>query len=46
MIIYIRFGNKLYKQSVGIPMGTNCAPFVADVILFCYAGKKFYDFSF
>ena len=23
--IYIRFGNKLYRQIVGIPMGTNCA---------------------
>ena len=34
--IYIRFGNKLYRQTVGIPMGTNCAPFVADLILFCY----------
>ena len=21
---------------VGIPMGTNCAPFVADLFLFCY----------
>ena len=34
--IYIRFGNKLYKQIVGIPMGTNCAPLVADLFLFCY----------
>ena len=24
--IYIRFGNKLYRQIVGIPMITNCAP--------------------
>ena len=24
--IYIRFGSKLYRQNVGIPMGTNCAP--------------------
>ena len=31
--IYIRFGSKLYRQIVGIPMGTNCAPLVAD--LFC-----------
>ena len=23
--IYIRFGSKLYRQIVGIPMGTNCA---------------------
>ena len=28
--IYIRFGSKLYRQIVGIPMGTNCAPLVAD----------------
>ena len=34
--IYIRFGTKLYKQIVGIPMGTNCAPLVADLFLFCY----------
>ena len=27
---YIRFGFKLYRQIVGIPMGTNCAPLVAD----------------
>ena len=34
--IYIRFGSKLYRQIVGIPMGTNCAPHVADLFLFCY----------
>ena len=34
--IYIRFGNKLYRQIVGIPMGINCAPLVADLFLFCY----------
>ena len=34
--IYIRFGTKLYRQIVDIPMGTNCAPFVADLFLFCY----------
>ena len=32
--IFIRFGLKLYRQIVGIPMGTNCAPLVADLILF------------
>ena len=35
--IYIRFGSKLYRQIVGIPMGTNCAPLVADLFLFCEA---------
>ena len=32
----IRFGTKLYRQIVGIPMGTNCAPLVVDLFLFCY----------
>ena len=34
--IYIIFGTKLFRQIVGIPMGTNCAPLVADLFLFCY----------
>ena len=34
--IFIRFGSKLYRHIVGIPMGTNCAPLVADLLLFCY----------
>ena len=34
--IFIRFGLKLYRQIVGIPMGTNCAPLVADLFLFRY----------
>ena len=29
--IYIRLGSKLYRQIVGIPMGTNCALLVADL---------------
>ena len=39
--IFIRIGPKLYRQNVGIPMGTNCAPpppppLVADLFLFCF----------
>ena len=34
--IIIRFGTKLYRQVVGIPMGTNFAPLVEDLFLFCY----------
>ena len=30
--IFIRFGTKLYRQTIGIPM----APLVADLFLFCY----------
>ena len=32
----LRFGSKIYRQIVGIPMCTNCAPLVADLFLFCY----------
>ena len=34
--IHIRFGSKLFRQIVGIPMSTNCAPLVTDLFLFCY----------
>ena len=36
IIVHIRCGTKLYRQSVGIPMDTNCAPLVADLFLCCY----------
>ena len=36
--IFIRFGSKLYRQILGILMGTNGAPLVADLFLFCYEG--------
>ena len=36
--IYNRFGTKLYRQIVGYPMGTYCAPLVAD--LFFYFAMK------
>ena len=34
--VFIRFGSKLYGHIVGIPLGTNCAPLIADLFLFCY----------
>ena len=34
--IRLLFGTKLYRHVVRIPMGTNCAPLVADLFLFCY----------
>ena len=36
--IFIRFGTKLYRQIISIPMDTNCALLVADLFLFCYEG--------
>ena len=40
--IFIRFGTKLYRQIVGIPLGTNlnCAPLIADLFLLFY-GRNF-----
>ena len=43
--IYIRFGTKLYRQIVGIPMGTNGAPLLADLFLFCYERDFMKDLS-
>ena len=34
--ILIRFGSKLYRQIVGIPIGTYCETLVAELFLFCY----------
>ena len=30
------FDGMVYQQIVGIPMGTNCDPLIADLILYCY----------
>ena len=34
--IYVQFEGMVYQQIVEIPMGTNCAPHIADLFLFCY----------
>ena len=34
--IYVQFESMVYQQIVGIPMGTNCAPLIADCFLFSY----------
>ena len=34
--MYVQFGGMVYQQIVGIPMGTNCAPLIADLFLYCY----------
>ena len=34
--IYVRFGDNLYLQVVGIHMDTNCVPLIADLFLYCY----------
>ena len=34
--IYVKFDGMFYQQIVGIPMSTNCAPLIADLILYFY----------
>ena len=37
--IYVRFDGQLFRQMVGIPMGTNCAPLLADLFLYSYENE-------
>ena len=34
--IFAMFGGRVFQQTVGIPMGTNCAPLLADFFLYSY----------
>ena len=37
--IYVNVGNKVFRQCVVIPMGTHCAPLLANLFLFFYEYK-------
>ena len=37
--IYVVFGDQVFQQSVGIPMGTNCAPLLANLFLYSYEAE-------
>ena len=39
--IYVRFGSSVFRQVIGIPMGTNSAPLLADLFLHTFE----YDFK-
>ena len=34
--IFVKFGRKIYQQVIGIPMGCDCAPKIADLFLYWY----------
>ena len=34
--IFVEFGGQIFQQTIGIPMGTNCAPLLADLFLYSY----------
>ena len=36
--IYVQFDGMVYQQIVGIPMGTNCAPLIADLFYIVMRG--------
>ena len=33
---YVTIGSSVFKQAIGIPMGTDCAPFLANLFLYSY----------
>ena len=37
--IFVQFGGCLFRQVTGIPMGTNCAPLLADTFLYSYRNE-------
>ena len=37
--IFVVFGGKVFQQIVGIPLGTNCAPLLADIFLYSYEAE-------
>ena len=37
--VYVKYRNKLFRQIIGIPMGTDCAPELANLFLFAFEYK-------
>ena len=37
--IFVKFGGCLFHQVIGIPMGTNCAPLLADLLHYSYESE-------
>jgi hypothetical protein len=36
---YVVFGDQVFQHSVGLPMGTNCAPLLTDLFLYSYKAE-------
>ena len=43
--IFVVFAGKFLQQTVGIPMGTNCAPLLADIFLYSYEAEFIQSFA-
>ena len=37
--IFVEFGGRIFQQTIGIPMGTNCAPLLANLSLYSYEAE-------
>ena len=37
--IFVKFGGCIFHQVIGIPIGTNCVPFLADLFLYSYESE-------
>ena len=37
----VEFAGNIYQQTVGIPLGTTCAPLLADLSLYCMRPSSF-----
>ena len=37
--IFVECGGVIFQQAIGIPMGTNCAPLLADLFLYSYEAE-------
>ena len=38
-IIFVEFGGRIFQQTIGKPLGTNCAPLLADLFLYSYEAE-------
>ena len=41
--IFVQCGGRIFQQTVGIPVGTNCAPLLADLFLHSYKADLIAD---
>ena len=42
--IFVVFAGKVFQQIIGIPMGTNCVPLLADIFLYSYEAEAIQSF--
>ena len=43
--IFVEFGGRIFQQTIGIPMRTNCAPLLADLFFYTRMRRSLYKVS-